>query len=57
MRVVNRAIQVTSEISNTDPLHQTLFQKFVAFSEHLFWVSQEDSFQNPIDSLENMESD
>ena len=41
MKVVNRAIEVTGEIDSKDSIQQTLFEKFVAFSEHLFWVAQE----------------
>jgi hypothetical protein len=53
MKVVNRAIQVTGEIDPKDPLQQTLSEKFVAFSEHLFWVTQEDSYNSILQRLGN----
>ena len=40
MEVVNKAIKVTGEIDPKDPLQQTLYEKFVAFSENLFWTTQ-----------------
>jgi len=51
MEVVNKAIKVTGEIDPKDPLQQTLYEKFVAFSENLFWVAQEDSYNSIIQRI------
>jgi hypothetical protein len=51
MRVINRAVEVTGEIDPKDPFQRTLFEKFVAFSEKLFWVAQEDSYSKILHDL------
>jgi hypothetical protein len=40
MRVVNRAIHVAkdTDTEDKDPSQTTLFHKFLAFSENLFWA-------------------
>lgn len=44
MEVINRAIQITGEIDPNDAYQLTMYERFVAFSENLFWISQEDSY-------------
>lgn len=44
MEVINRAAHIGSDLAEDDPLQQTLFEKFTAFSENLFWLAQEDAY-------------
>jgi hypothetical protein len=55
MKVINAIIEVPQD-NREDKRERTVFEKFVEFNEHLFWVAQQKDHQREIEAIEKKSS-
>jgi hypothetical protein len=55
MKVINAIIEVPQD-NREDKRERTVFEKFVEFNEHLFWVAQRKEYQREIEAIEKKSS-